>query len=197
MKKYLLLISCFVFTLSFATTKIISTSGTSFSPASTTILAGDTIVFNVGSGHTATEVLQATWNANGTTANGAFNFGSGSHQVIGLTSGTHYFVCQNHVGMGMKGTIVVETTLAVKNKNSDNDFFSIFPNPTKDFLQLKSDGIIFNKIIITSIDGKISKEVLLTNIADKISIADLPNASYILSAYTKENEVYERKFVKE
>jgi plastocyanin len=87
-----------VFIYCFATKHTINTESSSFSPALTEMNVGDTVVFNVDGGHTATEVSQSTWNANGTTPGGAFNFGAGSNQqVVGLTVGTHYFVCQVHV----------------------------------------------------------------------------------------------------
>ncbi len=200
MKKYLLLTSCFVFTFSFATKKtIIATVNNTFDPSVVTISVGDTIVFYIGSNHTATEVTQSTWNANGTTASGSFNLGVGNNQLVtGLTTGTHYFVCQVHVAsMAMKGTITVNLASSIKNKIINNNLLSIFPNPTKDFLMLKTDGIVFEKIVITSLDGKASKEILLSPATDKISIIDLPNANYILTAYTKENDVYVQKFVKE
>lgn len=198
MKKVLLLIFL-IPALSFATKKTISTSGFTFSPATTTIKQGDTIVFNVGASHTATEVTQSTWDANEATASGAFNLGVGDNQiVVGLTVGTHYFVCQNHVAsMHMKGTIIVELPLSVKNQNADDKLVSIFPNPTKDFLSVKNDGIVFTRISIANIEGKIIKEILPDNNTDKIAISDLANGEYIFSAYTKENDVYVRKFVKE
>lgn len=199
MKKYLLVLILFISTTTFATKITISTSGFNFSPPDVVITQGDTIVFNVGGGHTATEVSHATWDANETTANGAFNLSTGNNQlVVGLTTGTHYYVCQIHVGsMHMKGTISVELPSAVKNQKIDNDLFSIFPNPTKDFLLLKNNGIFFTKIYITNIEGKNVKEITTDKNTEKISIADLPNGEYIFSAYTRDGKAYIRKFIKE
>ena len=198
MKKFILLV-CLIPAFSFATKKTISTAGFTFSPVNTTIVQGDTIVFNVGSGHTATEVTQLTWNANGTTASGAFDLSSGNNQTVtGLSLGTHYFVCQIHVGsMSMKGTIIVGLPLGVKNQKADDNLVTIFPNPTKDFLMIKNDGIAFTKISIANIEGKIVKEIIPDKSTDRISITDLANGEYIFSAYTKENDLYIRKFVKE
>ncbi len=90
----------------------ISTTGSdTFSPATLTVDAGDVITFNVGSLHTATQVDKAVWDANGTTPlTGGFNFAPGTHTYTVQASDagkTLWYVCQNHVSMGMKGRIVV------------------------------------------------------------------------------------------
>jgi plastocyanin len=93
-----------------ATRHAITTPGIFFSPNTLTMPLGDTVVFTVSATHNAVEVSQATWNANGSSPlAGGFSFGaSGTPHVLGgLTVGTHYFVCQPHVGSGMKGQIIV------------------------------------------------------------------------------------------
>jgi len=92
----------------------ITTPGTFFSPNTVTMTVGDTIVFTISNTHNAVEVSQATWNTSGTSPlAGGFSFGVGSHTLTGLTAGTHYYVCQPHVGFGMKGTIVVNPVTGV------------------------------------------------------------------------------------
>ena len=96
-------------------TSPVTNSGFAF-PATVTISAGDTISFTLGSGHNATEVSKATYDANGTTASGGFLVTDGaSAKVAGLTVGTHYYVCTHHVGsFMMKGQIIVQTPNGVK-----------------------------------------------------------------------------------
>lgn len=93
----------------FATTTVITDLGFTFSPASVTITVGDTVNFQLSGSHNAVEVSQATYNANGNTPlGGGFVTPFGVGQVTGLSIGTHYYVCGNHFGSGMKGIIVVQ-----------------------------------------------------------------------------------------
>jgi plastocyanin len=199
MKKYFLLIVLFKCSFSFATKVIISTTGSfTFSPVNANIIQGDTIVFNVGATHTATEVSQSTWNSNGTTPEGIFNLSTGNNQmVVNLSAGTHYYVCQNHIGMGMKGTINVTTASGITNKSNNEKSIVVYPNPNKDFFMIKSDRVTFNRITITDLQGKTIKDILLSNNFENINIADLPSGIYTISAFTKENEIFTEKLVKQ
>ena len=183
----------------FGTKITINTAGFIFNSADVTINLGDTISFNVGSGHTATEVSQDTWIANNPTpVSGAFNFGPGSEQqVLNLSLGVHFYVCQNHVGsMGMKGKITVQAVSGVKTKITDSNLLKIFPNPSKDYIFFEAKELDIKKIVLTSIDGKISKEIIPGKNTNKILINDLPNSVYLFSVYTMTDEVYEKEFVK-
>lgn len=88
-------------------TYTVVSSGFTFSPATITVHAGDTIQFNLSSIHNAVEVSQATWNANGTTSNGGFSLPFGGGALVLVDTGTYYYVCQVHASMGMKGMIIV------------------------------------------------------------------------------------------
>lgn len=67
------------------------------------------ITFVVTSNHHPREVSEATWNANGTTSNGGFDFLAGTHTLTLTIPGTYYYVCVPHVAsFGMKGRIIVE-----------------------------------------------------------------------------------------
>ncbi len=111
MKKILLylVLSCGTSMAAFAQTTInVATSGFTFSPANTAANVGDSVKFTVGGSHTATEVSEATWNANGNTPlSGGFNFSSGTHKIKLTQAKTYYFVCSPHASMPMKGKIVV------------------------------------------------------------------------------------------
>jgi plastocyanin len=140
MKKFTF--SFFLITLAFsafATTWTVTNVGTSFSPSTLTIMEGDTVVFDLDNDHNSAEVSQATWNANGSTplAGGWVTaFGGGVVLPADLTEGTHWYVCQPHASMGMKGMIIVLGTTSIE----DNPFFagvSIYPNPSKGNIYLK------------------------------------------------------------
>ena len=82
-------------------------TGFSFSPATATITAGDTVKFMLSGSHDAVEVSKSTWDANGATSNGGFTVPFGGGSVTFNQPGTYYYVCIAHVALGMKGTIIV------------------------------------------------------------------------------------------
>ncbi|GIV33294.1 MAG: hypothetical protein KatS3mg031_0829 [Chitinophagales bacterium] len=95
----------------FATVWTINNSGNTFRPDSITITEGDTVSFVIANNHNAVEVSQATWNANSTTPlPGGFSvpFGGGIVLPSKLPVGTHWYVCQPHAAIGMKGVIIVQ-----------------------------------------------------------------------------------------
>ncbi len=95
-----------------ATKHTVTFSGLTFSPSTLTITEGDTVVFVLSGLHNAQEVSQSTWNANGTTPlGGGFSVPFGGGEAVPAGTGTHYFVCQNHVISGMKGRIIVEAVV--------------------------------------------------------------------------------------
>lgn len=116
-----------------AVTHTVTSAGFTFSPASITITAGDTLQFVLSSMHYPREVSQATWNADGTTSNGGFDLPLGAGTVILTRSGTYYYVCVYHVAFGMKGTITVTSSTGVGTEHAQlpGEFALAqnFPNP--------------------------------------------------------------------
>jgi len=110
LKSLLTLLLITLSTSAFCTIWTINTSGFTYTPATTNILFGDTVVFTFGGSHDAREVSLTTWTANGNTPlPGGFQtaFGGGMVLPAQLAVGTHYFVCTPHASLGMKGTIIV------------------------------------------------------------------------------------------
>lgn len=144
-----------------------------FSPQTITINAGDTVVFEISSGHNVVEVSQQTWNNNGNTVlSGGFNlpFGGGILLTTNLTTGTHYYVCTPHASMGMKASIVVQGVTPV----IDNQLlsgFSAYPNPVKDVVSLRVAGD--RKGEVFSIVNLAGKKVLTGKLEDEINTVDL------------------------
>lgn len=131
MKKFLLL-ALFVSGFSIAKAQIthnVGTSGFTFNPDTLNITAGDSVHFTLSSIHNALEVSQATWSANGGTSNGGFSipFGGGGFRFN--TAGTYYYVCTNHVTMGMKGVIIVTGGVGIEDEIKP--LFSIQAYPTR------------------------------------------------------------------
>lgn len=204
MKKTLLLSTFFLgAAAASATTHTISTTGSfTFSPATVNATVGDTIEFVVGGGHTATEVDNSTWTANGNTPlSGGFNYSSGTHTFKLLTATTHYYVCSPHAAMGMKGQIVVTPGTGVEENNRVISM-NVYPNPATLTLNLNISGaenetasievynLIGNKVL--DLGGK----QILTNGVRKIDITTLPRGVYFLNVIA-DNKTRAIRFVKE
>ncbi len=118
MKKFLLLLGitvfCPVLQIRAQDTYTITSSGYSFVPAELNVVVGDTVIFNVGSAHTARQVSMATWYADGTDPlTGGFDFTTGSGVFVPMQADTVYYVCSYHVSLGMKGKIAVSEPSSV------------------------------------------------------------------------------------
>src|SRR5688500_3606969 len=113
-----------------------STNDFSFTPASETIELGETVTFIISGIHTATQVSEETWLADGNTPlSGGFDFSAGTHEYMPVEIGTIYFVCQPRAGMGMKGMIMVENTTGISDRPSAGSL-RIYPNPVADELNI-------------------------------------------------------------
>jgi plastocyanin len=156
MKKLTILLLYVLATTSigFSTTHTIINSGFTFSPSSITITVGDTVIFALASIHTAREVSQATWDANGNTSNGGFDLPFGGGTIVLTQTGIHYYVCVPHASMGMKGIITVNSVTGVKTTGTTMpDKFILmqnYPNPfnpsTKISFTLTSHSFVSLKI---------------------------------------------------
>lgn len=104
----------FIFSTAFtvsvmATTHTVSNIGNTYTPATLTIMIGDTVNFNLSNNHNVVEVSETTWNSNGTTAlNGGVSLGFGGGQLIFNNVDTIFYVCTPHAGQGMKAKIIVQ-----------------------------------------------------------------------------------------
>ncbi len=164
----------------FGATHTITSSGFTFSPPVDTITVGDTVNFALASIHNAVEVSQSTWNANDTTRlPGGFGVPFGGGQVVSIPLGTHFFVCQAHASMGMKGIITVVNTpppppppqnsLTVRNLvDQDGDFNTTGDEALKNWhLSLYHDSISVATRLATVASGT------------SITVDSLPAGTYI------------------
>ena len=123
---------------SYSTTWQIVNSGITFSPSTLTIQLGDDVNFVLGSIHDAVEVSQSVWDADGKSPIIGFSvpFGGGMVSATELTPGTHYYVCENHASLGMKGQIIVQSALGLTDTKTGNTI-SVYPNPIVDHLNIQ------------------------------------------------------------
>ena len=175
----------FISYAAFSTTWTITNSGDAFTPASLTINMGDMVVFSIASIHNAVEVSQATWNADGTTAlTGGFQtpYGGGTVTSAQLSVGTHYYVCQAHASMGMKGVIIVQNSSGIAENTLKTNVF-VSPNPSNGKFQLSINNIDFTKNSDLMIYNMIGEQVYQSTIINSklnIDLSDQPKGIYFI-----------------
>lgn len=124
-----------------ATSYTITTVGTTYSPNTLTVSIGDVVTISANANHPLAEVSQTTWNANGTaTLSTGFGNKTSNYTFTVSTANDIYYVCTNHVGMGMKGMITV-STVGVKEQTEAIANVSIFPNPAKNQFSVRFNSV--------------------------------------------------------
>lgn len=179
------------------TANTITNVGDSFDPDTLTVMPGDTITFDLESIHNAVEVSQATWNANGNTPNGGFQVPFGGGQIVLFTPGIHYYVCQPHASIGMKGIIIVmDTTTNIDETASLTNQIKVYPNPAHGILFIngavpKNSNSL--SVAIYASDGRLVKQFPLTvqggKFSTKLNIESLPAGLYLIGISNQENGI--------
>lgn len=170
-------------TASFCTTWTITSVGSTFSPATVTIHLGDSVNFALAAIHNAVEVSQATWNANGTTAlPGGFQepLGGGLVLPAKLGVGTHYYVCQPHASLGMKGMIIVQNNSGIAD-NKLQAGISVYPNPANNLMTIKAaNDLVGSQYLISDQTGRQVLNGKLANEATPVDISQLTPGVYLI-----------------
>ena len=110
MKKItLLFISTVLSCAFFATNHNVTTVGNTFSPANITINQGDTVTWTNGGGSHNVNATLATYPNNPEGFGNSVSSSSWTLQHIFSIPGTYDYQCDPHTGMGMVGTVVVNT----------------------------------------------------------------------------------------
>ncbi len=103
----LLLLSGFIFNLK-ATNYTVAISGLTYSPNLLTVFIGDVVTLQASAAHPLRQVSKATWDANGTTAvAGGWGTKTANYVYTPGIADTIYYICTAHVGLGMKGKLIV------------------------------------------------------------------------------------------
>lgn len=134
MKKiYLTLLAIVAFAGIKAAQYTITTVGNTYSPATLTVNVGDEVTLIVTPNHPTSQVSQTTWNANGTaTVSGGWGTKTSAYTFTATTPGNIYYVCNFHVGMGMKGMITVQQVNGLAQNAISLQNVSVFPNPSSE-----------------------------------------------------------------
>ncbi len=177
--KKLVLASLFALSVStcFAqTTHVITNNGNVYTPDSISVMVGDTVEFMVGPTHPTLEVDQTTWTANGSTAlSGGFDVPSGNGKVVITTAKTYYYVCTNHVLLGMKGRIVATSNTVGLEENKTGEIH-LYPNPVSNVLHLNLTTP--QKVSVYTLNGALIEE--FEKVQATLDISHLSAGTYVL-----------------
>jgi plastocyanin len=199
MKKiYLFLVACIGFNLSDAnaTTHTITIVGQTYSPSMVNAVVGDEIIISASGGHPLVQVDQATWDASSATPMvGGWGTLTSSHTFTVTEAGDIYFVCQFHVGMGMKGMISVSAAVGIQDFSATEPL-SVYPN-------LVSDGVITVKgdqstlegstLQLISANGQLVKSVAIQS--ERIALGNLAAGMYSALVVKNEKVIHRQKLV--
>ncbi len=199
MKNFLILFAFTLFSvIALGTTITIVNSGFTFSPPTVTINAGDNVLFSLASIHNATEVSQATWNANGSTplpGGFATPMGGGLVSSSLLTVGTHWYVCQPHASLGMKGMIIVQvSTIVAENKFQEN--ISVYPNPVTTEVTLNFAKAPSGTLVLYNELGKVLESTQINSAAYSLDMSSYPGGIYFIALTDETGKKIVRKMVK-
>ncbi len=170
---------------------ITSTSNFTWSPDLLTVTAGTEITITVTGNHHMREVSEETWNMNGTTSNGGFDFPVGTHSLTLTEPGTYWYVCVPHATSGMKGVIIVEGGTGVAEITTET-VFSLYPNPAKDQITVLSDATRDLQLSIIDVQGRaVLQQALQGN--DRIGVGQLPDGNYTVLLLDTKGNIQERQ----
>jgi alpha-tubulin suppressor-like RCC1 family protein len=151
--------------------------GTTTDRLAPTFIDGDPSITAVTSGDSQTYALGGELAASG------YNF----YGTLGIGTNTN---TNTHIVLNCPTSVLGVSSF---NEN-DSNLFSIFPNPTKEFLSIQN---LFNnkidKVIIIDITGK--KILEQKENISKLNVSNLTNGLYIIQVYS-ENVKYQSKFIK-
>jgi plastocyanin len=181
------ILTCLVFALcseiALSTIVPVVNSGLTFSPSTITVNVGDTVSFSLASIHNVAEVSQVTYTANGNTQlQGGFStpFGGGLVFTTVLSLGTHWFVCQPHAAMGMKGKIFVQNATGIA-ENLLQSRISVYPNPFKSKVTLDFNQVVRGTLLVSNSFGEALQETTISVSALTLDLGDKPNGVYFVA----------------
>jgi len=182
----------------FSTPVTIVNSGFTFSPSVITINAGDSVLFTLASIHNVAEVSQTTWNANGNTQLvGGFSAPQGGGLILPakLTVGTHWYVCQPHASMGMKGRIIVQSNSGIA-ENMESLSIQVFPNPFVNQVTVDFGKIVRGSLQVYNSVGEIVDESAIDSDTYHFDFGNKANGFYFIVFTDEDGTKSGRRMVK-
>jgi len=184
--------------IALSTITTVTNSGFTFSPSTITVNIGDTVSFSLASVHNVAEVSQATFTANGNTQlAGGFSTPSGGGLVFtaALTIGTHWYVCQPHASMGMKGKIIVQNATGVA-ENLLQSRISVYPNPFRSKVTLNFNQVVRGTLHLSNSFGEALQQTEINTSVLTLDLGDKPNGVYFIAVTDAAGNRQERTIVK-
>lgn len=165
-----------------STVHVVNQTGMYFSPANVIVNVGDIVRWNWSSdSHTTTS---KTIPAGALAWDAPLNSSHASFEYTVTVAGSYSYVCTYHESMGMVGTITAVATTTGIGENPSSQAFSVYPNPAKSFINLKTD--MMGKVVISNVLGKSVKvyqstELPVFNDSYRLDLSDLDGGAYIIS----------------
>ena len=104
-------------------------------------------------------------------------FGGGPVSSAKLTTGTHWFICENHASSGMKGMIIISSLGLPENQLHTN--ISIFPNPSTDLITFKtSENLLDSTYFVADDSGRQVLTGKLNETTTSVDISQLTKGVY-------------------
>jgi len=79
----------------------------------------------------------------------------------------------------------------------EENHFSIYPNPSKDYCQLKYDGAEIESVLIINVQGIVVYKEIVNKLSPRINVSRLKKGFYYVQVHTADNGIYISKLVKE
>ena len=134
---------------------------------------------------------------NGITAVGGDISGSGGNIAysIGQVNYTTNFSTSGSSSQGVQQTYQISTNDLAEYEGSN--LFSVFPNPTSDFLILQVDNNFKSlNFELSDINGKIIFKEIIKSPTTPISLINQPSATYFLNVIDGSNQIQSFKIIK-
>ena len=100
-------------------------------------------------------------------------------------SGTYYAVITTSEGCTYTTNSINVGTLGIDEVTNVLDNVKIYPNPTKDIINIEIENTDIQSITVLDLSGRVLKSVNTQNNKTNINIQDLPNAMYLMQVKTK------------
>ncbi len=183
----LLFIIC-LHTVVFATNFTVSIVGTTYSPATLTIHVGDVVTISASDMHPLVQVGKTNYdNLTATALVGGWGTQMADYTYTASKVETIYFVCGNHVGLGMKGSITVLANTTGFSSTTDNSTdIQFYPNPVSSLGTLFIGKGANASVQIFNINGQLAKSLQTNNAANQtntkveISFDDFESGYYFV-----------------
>jgi plastocyanin len=199
MKKSTLMLAVLLFAASqtiLAANINITISGFAYSPAAVDAAIGDVVMIAASGTHPLVQVDQTNWNANSPTPVGGWTNQTTAYTFTVTTSGTFYYGCANHMGIGMKGYVTMSPS-GIQQVIASSYHINLFPNPiTNAEFTVKAEGYTGGegKVLVYNEVGRLVESHNLDGSTTLVK-TQLPSGLYFYTVMLGTQPVYRSKFI--